>query len=166
MSGKLFRVVPIDQAHDRSSFNSGSVLLDSYFRERVTQDIRRRVTACFVALSNDGRIAGYYTLASASVFLGDLPAKLIKKLPRYPSVPVVRMGRLAVDQAFRDKGLGGALLADALTRVIRSEIAAYALVVDAKDNAAADFYRHHGFLETTSEPMTLFLPLATVPLQI
>jgi predicted GNAT family N-acyltransferase len=166
MSGKLFRVVPIDQAHDRSSFNSGSVLLDSYFRERVTQDIRRRVTACFVALSHDGRIAGYYTLASASVLLNDLPAKLIKKLPRYPSVPVVRMGRLAVDQAFRDKGLGGALLADALTRVIRSEIAAYALVVDAKDNAAADFYRHHGFLETTSEPMTLFLPLATVPLQI
>lgn len=166
MSGKLFRVVPIDQMHDRNTFNSGSVSLDSYFRERVTQDVRRRVAACFVALSNDGRIAGYYTLSSASVFLGDLPAKLIKKLPRYPSVPVVRMGRLAVDQTFRGQGLGGALLADALTRVIRSEIAAYALVVDAKDNAAADFYRHHGFLETASEPLTLFLPLATVPLQI
>jgi hypothetical protein len=59
--------------------------------------------------------------------------------------------------------LGGALLADALNRVIRSEIAAYALVVDAKDNTAADFYRHHGFLETANEPLTLFLPLATVP---
>ena len=163
MSSNLFRVVPIDQAHDRSTFNSGSESLDCYFRERVTQDIRRRVTACFVALSSDGRIVGYYTLASASVFLGDLPAKLIKKLPRYPSVPAVRMGRLAVDQAFKGQGLGGALLADALIRVVRSEIAAYALVVDAKDNTAADFYRHHGFLETANKPLTLFLPLATAP---
>jgi predicted GNAT family N-acyltransferase len=124
------------------------------------------VTACFVALSKDGRIAGYYTIAPASVLLEDLPAKLIKKLPRYPSVPAVRMGRLAVDQAFKGQGLGGALLADALTRVIRSEIAAYALVVDARDNAAADFYRHHGFLETANQPLTLFLPLATVQVAI
>jgi ribosomal protein S18 acetylase RimI-like enzyme len=166
MSGRLFRVVPIEQVQDRNTFNSGSEPLDSYFRERVMQDVRRRVTACFVALSNDGRIAGYYTLASASVFLGDLPVKLIKKLPRYPSVPAVRMGRLAVDQAFKGQGLGGALLADALNRVIRSEIAAYALVVDAKDNTAADFYRHHGFLQTDSESVTLFLPLATVPVPI
>ena len=166
MSDKLFRVVPIEQVQDRGTFNSGSEPLDSYFRERVMQDVRRRVTACFVALSNDGRIAGYYTLASTSVFLGDLPAKLVKKLPRYPSVPAVRMGRLAVDQAFKGQGLGGALLADALKRVIRSEIAAYALVVDAKDNTAADFYRHHGFLQTDSEPLTLFLPLATVPVPI
>jgi ribosomal protein S18 acetylase RimI-like enzyme len=163
MSDKPFRVVPMDHTHDRSTFNSGSEALDSYFRERVTQDITRRVTACYVALARDGRIAGYYTLASASVLLGDLPAKLIKKLPRYPSVPAVRMGRLAVDRAFKGQGLGGALLADALTRVARSEIAAYALVVDAKDNIAADFYRHHGFLEAVDKPLTLFLPLAAVP---
>ncbi len=166
MSGTLFRVIPLNKAHDRSTFNSGSEPLDCYFRERVTQDIRRRVTACFVAISCDGRIAGYYTLASASVFLGDLPEKLTKKLPRYPSVPVVRMGRLAVDQAFKGQGLGGALLADAITRVVRSEIAAYALVVDAKDGTAANFYRHHGFLKTVSEPLTLFLPLATAPVPI
>jgi ribosomal protein S18 acetylase RimI-like enzyme len=166
MSDKPFQVVPLDKAHDRSTFNSGSEPLDCYFRERVTQDIRRRVTACFVALSRNGCIAGYYTLASASVFLGDLPVKLIKKLPRYPSVPAVRMGRLAVDQAFRGQGLGGALLADALTRVVHSEIAAYTLVVDAKDNIAADFYRHDGFLETATAPLTLFLPLATVRIAI
>ena len=161
MSDKRFRVIQIDQSHDRSAFNSGSESLDCYFRQRVTQDVRRRVTACFVAISADGHIAGYYTLASASGFLGDLPEKLIKKLPRYPSVPAVRMGRLAVDQAFRGQGLGGAMLADALMRVVRSEIAAYALVVDAKDNTAANFYRHHGFIEIANKPLTLFLPLAT-----
>ena len=137
--------------------------LGLYFRECVTQDIRRRVTACFVALTGDGRIAGYYTLASASVFIGDLPEELTGKLARYPSVSMVRMGRLAVDQAFKGQGLGAALLADALMRVVRSEIAAYALVVDAKDERAAGFYRHHGFVETATKPLTLFLPLATVP---
>ncbi len=161
MSDAPFRVVPLGDTHDRSAFNSGSTPLDSYFRERVTQDIRRKVTACFVALSGDGCIAGYYTLASASVFLGDLPAEVARRLPRYPSVPAVRMGRLAVDLAFRGQGLGAALLADALTRVVRSEIAAYALVVDAKDEKAAAFYRRHGFLETAADPPILFLPLST-----
>jgi ribosomal protein S18 acetylase RimI-like enzyme len=164
LSDTLFRVVPVDQVNDRKTFNSGSESLDRYFTEQVMQDVRRRVTACFVAVSRDGSVAGYYTLASASVLLSDLPARLIKKLPRYPSVPAVRMGRLAVDQRFRGQGLGGALLADAITRVARSEIAAYALVVDAKDRAAADFYRHHGFIETAGEPLTLFLPLATAPI--
>ena len=161
MSDTLFRVSPLEETHDRSMFKSGSEALDSYFRERVTQNIRRRVAACFVALSSDGRIAGYYTLASASVFLGDLPGKFIKNLPRYPSVPAVRMGHLAVDDACKGQGLGSALLADALQRVIRSELAAYALVVDAKDATAAEFYRYHGFIETAGEPLTLFLPLAT-----
>ncbi len=166
MSDRPFRVVLLDHTHNRNGFNSGSEPLDRYFRERVTQDMRRLVTACFVALSDDGQIAGYYTLASASILLDDLPAEITKKLPRYPSVPAVRMGRLAVDQAFRGQGLGAALLADALTRVIRSEIAAYALIVDAKEEQAACFYRHHGFLQTTAEPLVLFLPLATAPVAV
>lgn len=162
MGEKPFQIIPLDLSHDRSEFDSGSQALNSYFRERVTQDMRRRVTACFVAMSGEGRIGGYYTLASTSVFLGELPPKLARKLPRYPSVPAVRMGRLAVDRRFRGRGLGGALLADGLIRVNRSEIAAYALVVDAKDEGAANLYRHHGFLETKDKPLTLFLPLATV----
>jgi hypothetical protein len=156
-------VVPIDQGHDRSTFNSGSEPLDHYFGERVTQDIRCRATACFVALSRDGSVAGYCTLASASVCLGDLPTKLIKKLPRFPSVPAAQMGRPAVDQTFKGQEPGGALSADALTRVVRSGIAGCAPVVDVKDKTAADFYRHHGSPETTSEPLTLFPPLTAVP---
>jgi ribosomal protein S18 acetylase RimI-like enzyme len=72
------------------------------------------------------------------------------------------MGRLAVDRRCRGQGLGGALLADALARAARAEIAAYALTVDAKDEMAAAFYRHHGFLALPETPLTLFLPLATV----
>ena len=161
MSGALFRVVPLDAAQERNEFRCGSAALDRYLREQVTQDIRRRVAACFVALTGEQRIAGYYTLASASLLLADLPPGIGKKLPRYPTVPAVRMGRLAVDEAFTGQGLGGALLADALERAIRSEIAAYALIVDAKDDTAATFYRHHGFIMLPDTPLTLFLPLAT-----
>ncbi len=162
MSGAPFRVLPLDTAHDRAAFCSDSEPLDRYLREQATQDIRRRVAACFVALADGQRIAGYYTLASASLLLADLPASIGKKLPRYPTVPAVRMGRLAVDQAFKGQGLGGALLADALARAARSEIAAFTLLVDAKDEAAAAFYRHHGFIALPDLPLTLFLPLATV----
>jgi ribosomal protein S18 acetylase RimI-like enzyme len=115
-----------------------------------------------VAVTDEQRIAGYYTLASASVLLSELPPRTAKKLPRYPTVPAVRMGRLAVDQAYKGQGLGAALLADALHRAARAEIAAHALMVDAKDEAAAAFYRHHGFIALPDSPLTLFLPLATV----
>lgn len=162
MSRAPFRVALLDAAHDRATFNSGAEFLDRYLREQVTQDVRRRVAACFVALADGQRIAGYYTLASASLLLADLPASTGKKLPRYPTVPAVRLGRLAVDQAFKGKGLGGALLADALDRAARSEIAAYALMVDAKDETATAFYRHHGFISLPDSPRILFLPLATV----
>ena len=164
MSTAPFKVTRLDGVHDRSVFDCALEPLNRYLRERVTaDDIRRRVTVCFVALAENNRIAGYYTLASASLLLADLPAAVGKKLPRYPTVPTVRMGRLAVDQAFKGQGLGGALLADALHRALRSEIAAYALLVDAKDETAAAFYRHHGFITLPDSPRTLFLPLASVP---
>ena len=163
MSHAPFRLASLDAAHDRTAFCSASQALNRYLQEQVTQDIRRRVAACFVALADGQRIAGYYTLASASLLLADLPASTGKRLPRYPTVRAVRMGRLAVDQAFKGQGLGSALLADALDRAVCSEIAAFALVVDAKDQAAAAFYQHHGFIALSASPLTLFLPLASVP---
>ncbi len=162
MKGAPFQVVRLESSHDRSAFQSGSEPLDGYFKQQVSQDVRRRVSACYIAMTEDQQIAGYYTLASASILLSDLPTSMGKKLPRYPTVPAIRIGRLAVDQKYQDAGLGGALLADALTRSIRSEVAAYALLVDAKDDAAALFYKHHGLMELPSQPLKLFVPLATV----
>jgi len=161
MMGRL-SVISLDLDADRGAFACGVQALDRYFKTQVSQDIRRRVTACFTAVDAQGRIAGYYTLASASILLGDLPEHLARKLPRYPAVPAVRMGRLAVDLAFKGEGLGAALLADALRRAVTAEIAAYAFVVDAKDAKAAAFYAHHGFHATKGNPLLLYLPLATV----
>ena len=94
----------------------------------------------------------------------DLPEHLAKRLPRYPSVPVARLGRLAVDLAYRGRQLGGALLWDAAMRALRAEIAVYALVVDAKDDQAVRFYLHHGFVTFGSQPRQLVLPLTKLVL--
>ena len=157
-----FRLEPLGDAHDRTGFACGQDPLDRYFQTQATQDIRRRVATCFVAVEvATGLVAAYYTLASAGIPIIDLPADLTKKLPRYPSIPAVRVGRLAVDARFQGRGLGGALLADALVRVMSSAAAVYALLVDAKDEKAAAFYRHHGFIALASQPRMLFLPIAT-----
>jgi GNAT superfamily N-acetyltransferase len=155
-----FVIEPLTPDHDRAGFTCGVEALDRYFREQAGQDVRRRVTACFVAREiATGRIAGYYTLCAGGILLSDMPGDLAKRLPRYPSVPVARLGRLAVARAYLGHKLGGALLWDAVDRASRSEVAAYALVVDAKDEQAENFYRHHGFVSFGSIPKSLILPL-------
>lgn len=162
-----FRMVRLDGTVDRSSFSCGQSVLDLYFRTQASQDMRRRLATCFVSIATEtGDVAGYYTLSSAGIPVDELPQEIAKKLGRYPSIPSVRIGRLAVDRHYQGIGLGGSLLADALDRVLRAEPACYALVVDAKDDAAVAFYRHHGFLSFTSQPRILFLPVATAAMSM
>ncbi len=124
--------------------------------------MRRHVSNCFVAVEIEtGTIAGYYTVAAASIPTPDLPELVTKKLPRYPSLPAIRVGRLAIDLKFQGKGLGGALLADAAARGLRAEAAAFAMLVDAKDDAAVAFYEHHGFQRLASQSRSSFLALPT-----
>ena len=111
-------------------------------------------------------IAGYYTLAAGSVLLTRMPQALSKKLPRYPDVPVARLGRLAVSQTFQGRKLGAALLWDAIERAARSEVVVYGVVVDAKDDEAVAFYEHHGFTMLSAEARQLILPLASLRKEI
>ena len=159
-----FRLETLRAEHDRTRFHCGVAALDAYLRTQATQDVRRRVSACYVAVEAEtDAVAGFYTLAAASVPLTDLPEALSKRLPRYPSVPVARVGRLAVDAGFQGRQLGAALLADAVLRALRSEVAVFALVVDAKDDAAVAFYRHHGFEVYGWQTKQLILSLAGFP---
>lgn len=161
MSGFPFTVEPL-AGHDRSRFFSGVDALDRYFQVQVSQDIRRRVTACYVAVeAATSAVAGFYTLSASDIPLTDIPAELVKKLPRYPAVPAARVGRLAVDQRFRGQKLGAALLFNAIARAARSEVAIFALVVDAKDDEAETFYRHHGFQNFGSTPRQLLAAIDT-----
>jgi GNAT superfamily N-acetyltransferase len=160
------RILPYDKAlhgQAREGFKSGSLALDDYFRNHFSQDLRNRMTAGFVASDADGAVVGFYTLAASGVDISSLSHEITRRLPRYPLIPVVRLGRLAIDQRFQGQGYGGVLLADALFRAVRSGIGAFALVVDAKDEAAVAFYVHHGFQVFPEEPLVLFLPLANLP---
>jgi ribosomal protein S18 acetylase RimI-like enzyme len=157
-----FRLEPLSDVHDRSSFGCGEEALDRYLRTQATQDIRRRIASCFVAVEvATSHLAAYYTIAAAGIPTTELPSDLIKRLPRYPTLPAVRIGRLAVDVRFHGRGLGGALLADAVRRTLQAPPAVFTLLVDAKNDSAVAFYRHYGFLPLASQPKTLFLPLAT-----
>jgi GNAT superfamily N-acetyltransferase len=156
------RVEPLSSNHDRSGFQSGVEPLDRYFRTQAGQDARKNMAAPFVLLLPDGTIAGYYTLSSTSVQLAELPAETVRKLPRYPLVPATLLGRLAVDRRQQGRGFGRFLLADALYRAARSEIASFAVIVDAKDESARGFYERESFLPLPDRPMKLFRLMADI----
>lgn len=156
-----FRIEPLSATHDRSGFVCGAAVLDRYFREQASQDVKRRIASCFVAVTVDTKeTAGFYTLTAASVALSNLAPELIKKLPRYPVVPAALLGRLAIAQRYQGKGLGGVLLGDAILRIARAELGVFAMLVDAKDDAAQRFYEHYGFTVLPGAERRLCLPSA------
>lgn len=158
--------------HDRNLFSSGSEILDRYIKERVTSHAKQGVSRTYVAVPQmpdpdreqaEARpVQGFYTLSAGSLEFQAFPEALSKKLPRYP-IPVALLGRLAVDQTVQGRGLGGALLFDAIARVIgiAEEMGIVAIRVDAKDERAAGFYRHHGFIPFEEHALKLVLPLST-----
>lgn len=155
------RIEPLGD-HERQAFNSGNGELDRWFRERAGQDQRRNLARVFVAVDDAG-VAGFYSLSSFAIALEGLSADLQRKLPRYPLIPAVLIGRLARDERWRGRGLGELLLADALKRIITASrtVAVFAVVVDAADTAAASFYTRMGFAPAPGAPLRLTLPLAT-----
>lgn len=158
-------VAPLDgRKHDRSGFSCGAPELDRYIRELATQDIRRDMARVFVASRpDDPTVWGYYSLSAASFCRDGLPQVQARRLPRYP-VPAVLLGRLAVDAGAQGAGLGAHLLVDVLVRVLGASqaLAVHAVVVEARDEAAAGFYRKFGFLRFEQAPRRLFLPLGTI----
>jgi len=158
-------VEPLGRQHDRAAFRCGADALDRYLKQQARQDADKRVAAPFVAVTPpETRVLGYYTLSASVLTLADLPNELVRKLPRYPQLPVTLLGRLAVDLSTTGQGLGEHLLLDALHRslVHADQIAAMAVVVDAKDESAVSFYRHYGFFPLQTQPRRLFVPMATV----
>jgi predicted GNAT family N-acyltransferase len=155
--------LPLDPAvHDRQGFECGVPALDEYLHRLAEQHRRRGISSVYVLTESaqPERILGYYTLSAAEVDGQRLAEAERKKLPRYP-VPCFRMGRLACRKDQHGMGLGKILLGCAVDRCLkaREQVAAYALVVDAKDDVAKAFYVHFGFKSPQDSPLTLYLPL-------
>jgi GNAT superfamily N-acetyltransferase len=155
-------IEPLNSAHDREAFSCGVIALDRYFREQASQDVKRRIGNCFVAVDrNDGVVAGYYTLAASSIPLDALPEDSARRLPRYSVLPATLVGRLAVDSRYQGRQIGSVLLIDALHRSLQAAPASFTLLVDAKDEKAATFYRKYGFTPLAGRRLSLFLPMGT-----
>ena len=155
----------LGKRHDRAAFSCGLPELDRYLARRAGQDVRRRIARVFVCTSEGtNTVLGFYTLTLA-IDLSSLPEELSRKLPRHP-VPCALIGRLAVDQSVRGHGLGRMLLVDAIKRTMGASdiIAIHAVIVDAKNNAAKQFYEGFGFAPMQDDPMRLFLPLGSMHL--
>jgi GNAT superfamily N-acetyltransferase len=159
---EILRVEVLGPQHDRSGFESGVESLDRYFQTQAGQDARKKVAAPFVLVLQDDSVAGYYTLSSTAVRFPELPTATVRKLPRYPLIPATLLGRLAVDQRYQGRGYGRFLLADALYRAVRSEIASFAVIVGAKDESAKRFYERESFLPFPDQPLKLFRPMADI----
>jgi hypothetical protein len=154
---------PLGKQHDRLQFDCGEPTLNHYISKIAGQDVKRKAAAVFVFTTSlqPARIVGFYTLSATAIELSSLPAELIKRLPRYPEVPAILIGRLARDLAF--PGIGSLLLADAVKRCVRvaREIAASVIVVDSKGDAATGFYKKFGFLSLPKLTDRMFLPMQT-----
>jgi len=122
--------------------------------------VRKKVAAAFVLTPDGTTVAGFYTLSAHLVNLPELPIEFAKKLPRYPFVPATLLGRLAISSAFQGQGLGEFLLMHALESSRR--VAAAMVVVDAKDEAARNFYLRYGFVPLESQPNRLLYPMKTI----
>lgn len=147
----------------RVAFASGQPDLDEWFHRRAGQDERRNIARVFVAVDPTLGVVGCYSLSTFTLALDDLPDSLARKLPRYDAIPAALIGRLARDGRVRGRGIGGLLLADAVRRILGAgrSVAVFAIVVDAKDDAAVAFYRDFGFTPFPSRPDRLFLLTST-----
>jgi len=157
------RIEPISRTHERKTFRCGKPPLDAYLHRYARQNDEKNISKTFLAVDDKNKVLGYYSLCTASIEFEELPENIRKQLPNYP-VPAALIARLAVDERLRGQGLGAKLLINALQRILTAsnEIAIKAVLVDAMDDEAFEFYRHFEFIELHAQDLKLFLPIETV----
>lgn len=155
----------LNSSHRKKEFLCGKDLLDNYLQKQANQDIKRKLSACFVLNDKETNLLkGYYTLANNSISQNLIPTEFKKKLPKsYTSIPTTLLGRLAIDIRFQGKGIGKLLLIDALNRsyLISKSIGSFAVIVDPIDEDAEKFYDKYGFIKLPDSGK-MFLPMNTI----
>jgi len=155
----------LSSAHNKKEFSCGKAMLNNYLHKQANQDMKRKLSACFVLEDEKTRLLkGYYTLANNSIPQSWIPTEFQKKLPKsYTSIPTTLLGRLAIDSRFQGQGLGKYLLIDALKRSFEMSkiIGSFAVVVDPLDKDAERFYSQYGFVVLPNSGK-MFLAMNTV----
>jgi GNAT superfamily N-acetyltransferase len=148
----MYIVEPL-KSQDRQDFDCGEESLNRYLRDRVTQDIKRKLNRIFIIREDrKNRVIGYYTLASTTIEAAKFPPAHAKHLPQYP-IPAALLGKLAVDKTWQNKGIGKHLLANSIRRIqsVEKEIGLHVLVVDPLTDDLAKFYISVGFVQFLPE---------------
>ena len=162
-----FRFEPLDKkVHNRAAFSCEHEALNVYLKERASQAVQKRVAAVYVLTPDGKTIAGYYTLSQYTIEAGELPYEAVQRLrlPKYDELPATLLGRLARSKEFKGAGLGEILLMGALEKALlhSRNIASLAVVVDAKDEKARNFYLSYGFIDLPDHPNRLFMLMQTI----
>lgn len=159
-----YLTIPLSASHKREDFSCGKSPLDNYLHKQVSQDIKRRLAACFILPDEGNKIKGYYTLSNDSIPAEDLPEDIKNKMPRaYRNLPTTLLGRLAVESSCKGQGIGKLLLMDALRRAhdVSANIGSMSVIVDPLDEDAEAFYSYFGFIKLPDSGR-MFLPMKTI----
>jgi GNAT superfamily N-acetyltransferase len=161
----VLRVELLSRAHDRTGFNCGTPALNLFLRTIARQHGEKGVSRTLVLVDSDkpADIIGFFTLTLCEVEAASLSFSKESHYPQH-KLPAVRLARLAVSKTYQNKGNGGILLAEAVSRtlIIADHAGSIGLFVDAKSRDAADFYKHFGFVHLPGQHNKLFLPLKTL----
>lgn len=155
----------IAKNHQKAACDCGYPILNEYLKRYARQNHNKGIAKAIVAISASGdlKIDGYYTVSSSVIEFESLPESYQRPMPNYP-IPAVLIGKLAVDNSVKGRGLGRELLVDALYRTVRAsaEIGIFAVRVDAIDLQAKEFYLKHEFIPFQDRELSLFLPVETI----
>lgn len=159
----LERPVPLQEGHRVDEFSCGEPSLDDWLRRRARKNQASGASRCFV-LVEDEAVIGYYCLSAGAIGHASAPKAMRRNMP--DPLPVLLLGRMAVDRRFQQQGLGRALLRDAMLRAlhIADQTGVFAVLVHALSEEAKRFYLAQGFVASPLQPMTLVMTLATIRL--
>jgi GNAT superfamily N-acetyltransferase len=160
-----WKIEPLGSHHVRTGFDCGEPSLSEWLRQQASQFVSRDLAKVYVLVgAGDPLVRGYYAISTCQVRFEQLPSAHSKGLPRKLGIPAALIGKLAVDRSLQGQKLGGVLLLDALSRIrnLSETIGIRAIVVDAIDQRACDFYLHHEFIAFADDPNRLFTPLSIV----
>ncbi|MES2217995.1 MAG: GNAT family N-acetyltransferase [Pseudomonadota bacterium] len=163
MFSNLSPPTPILVSHELDNFDCGEPSLNDWLKKRALKNQASGASRCFV-LCNGNTVIGYYTLSAGAISHADAPNTMRRNMP--DPLPVLLLGRLAIDRKYHNKGLGSALLRDAMIRAVSvaGDAGVFAILLHALSGPAKQFYLSRGFVESPLQPMTLMMTLETVRL--
>lgn len=159
--GKISNPEPINSSYQLDGFDSGESVLDDWLKQRALDNDSQGASRTFV-VHEEKKVIAYYCLATGSVDAPQAPGKIRRNMPN--PIPVMILGRLAVDKQWQKSGVGKGMLKDAVLRTMKvsQDAGVRALLVHAISESAKHFYKRYGFIESPIAPMTLMLSIKDV----